>query len=146
MKAKKITNSITLTVTAYPQGQLHNTLAQTLDILLATSRKIVIKDIAVFLTEAAEEKHKQQLTRNAIANMTRHARSMAKSLGKTKASPKRVYTHTTTHPPERLLHHSAQMGGPRIQKVSYNKKFKDKADIVESLHLSTTVSGVFQIH
>jgi len=144
-KAKIISNKTVISIGSYPKDKLHNTLARAIDIILKESKKITIKNVSVYLSPKEEKAVKQKLTLEAIANMKTNASAIAKSLGKKNVLPKRVYYHTRFGIPDRSFEAQPYMQLSSA-KVSYNKRFRFKSEIVDQIKLSTSVSGVFQIY
>lgn len=152
-KGRKLFNKLTIEVTNYPEGKLHELISKIVDMGLSVSDLVSLEDASVFVTDDVESKKKEEVLGLALKALQSNAVRAAEAVNKKISAPKRIfvtneqqvgeYKHRYAMSYDSAYEKSAKM--ELNQFVNIQKSFRVNAQIVDQIKLSAKVAGIYQI-
>lgn len=147
-KGRRLSNRLVVRVLDYPQGKFHDLIAEAIDRTIAVDSSIALEDVSILISEAKENKKKEEVLVEALKALQSNAKSAAQALGRVLSQPKRIYISSEqgTYKSEESLYQSR---GDReyLAKsfASIQKSFRVKSEIVDNVKLTAKVHGIYQL-
>lgn len=144
-KGRKISNQLTVRVTDFPAGKMHELIAKIIDLSLEADSNLALEDVKVFLTNESEVAAKKAATEQALANLQANAAKTAEKIGRQLTDPKRIFVTSDYQVIQ-------ADGGPHQAEmmrmanfVSVQKSFRIEAQIIDTMTVSSQVSGIYEL-
>jgi hypothetical protein len=148
-KGKRISNMVTVRVKNFPVERMHELIARIIDESLALNSSIALDNIEVSVSEEMENKKKAEVTAGALKALQENATRAAQAIGKTAVIPKRIFitSDQAVMAQDYEAKSKYEYGGALAQRsfVSFQKSFRVKAQVSDTIKISAKVSGVYQI-
>lgn len=147
-KAKKLSNVVTVRVTDFPKGKLHEFIAAITDRALSADGAVALKNIRVYLTETVENERRIEASNQALKALQVNADRMAGSLGRKVKAVKRVYPsvmQARAAMEDKYKMESYGVMSEMQSVVSIQKSFKVESEVTDHLEISAAVSGLYEI-
>jgi len=152
-KGRKLFNKLTIEVTNYPEGKLHELISKIVDMSLSVSDLVSLEDASVFVTDDVESKKKEEVLGLALKALQSNAIRAAEALNKKISAPKRIFV-TNEQQVGEFKHRYAETYDKAYEKsmkmelnqiVNIQKSFRVNAQIVDQVKLSAKVAGIYQV-